>query len=124
MERWLNYFEQTYHRKLSLKHQRTWQSFSCQFTRAYQEIYFRQTSHRQLRKSNIISRTREAACAHTVCHTVCRAGSVPPAHPFQVNEFYFKSWTPKIAKALMRTFQLVLKGFDVIPIVAPENCRL
>ena len=46
------------------------------------------------------------------------------ASPFQVNEFYLNSWMPKIAKALVRTFELVLKGFDVIPIVAPEDGRL
>jgi hypothetical protein len=54
----------------------------------------------------------------------CRAGGVPPVHPFPVIEFYLNSWTPKIAEALLRTFKLLLKGFDVIPIVALDDCRL
>ena len=51
----------------------------------------------------------------------CPAGCVPPVHPFQVNEFYFNSWTPKLAKTLVRTFELLLEGFDVIPIVASAD---
>ena len=54
----------------------------------------------------------------------CHAGSVPPVHPFPVIEFYLNSWTPKIAEALLRTFKLLLKGFDVIQIVAPDDGRL
>ncbi len=60
------------------------------------------------------------------CHTRAPsrpAGGVPgpPVHPFQVNEFYFNSWTPKISKTLVRTLELLLEGFDVIPIVAPAD---
>ena len=74
------------------------------------------------------SHGRGRRLARTRCQVTCacRAGGVPQVHPFQVNGFYLnsESWTPKIAKALVRTFKLVLKGFDVIPIVAPDDGRL
>ena len=46
----------------------------------------------------------------------------PPGGP-NVNEFQLNSWTPKSAGALVRMFKFVLKAFNVIPIVAPDNGR-